>query len=120
MDQERVLSTCIVSSLDAVGYIHAGFLVPGVKVAIFAPQTPSERMAAVSAHIPTLLRVVRGIPEDEVPEFVATARAELMAAFEDASDPAVLACIQTAVGNVGVKQAEQVADLAIQYRAMAS
>ncbi len=114
MDGERVSTTVVVSPLDAMAYMQAGFETPGVEVEVFVPNTPAEKIAAVCEHIATLLRDGDELEPNEVPEFVAAAEADVWAAFEDETDPAVLVRIITAVGSTGVKQAEQVSQLALQ------
>jgi hypothetical protein len=115
MSLERpVLTTIVVSPEDAFGYMQAGWNVPGTRVEIITPRDPAQRAAAVAEHLGTLIREHQPGP-DELGEFEAAAAPDIWAAFE-APDPAVLVRIQTASGGEGVTQAEQISQLAIQYR----
>ena len=113
MDRERAYTTLVVSKRDAAGYVYAG-LIRGAKVDVHNPLTPDETEKAVAAHVMTLL-CEHQPPDDEKDDFVATARQEVRAAFDDPGDPAVLVGIHTFAGDAGVVQAQAIAELATLY-----
>lgn len=116
MSREHVFSTVIVSPEDAVAYIRAGYVI-GMNVGVFRPETLEERRKAVALHVQTLL-IGHQPPEEERDQFITIAHQEMDAAFGDPESPAVMLTFRTAAGDEGVKQANRLSELALNYLPM--
>ena len=108
---ETVANTVIVSPDEAWGYVYATLRLgtAGTRVCVVAPATEEEAIAAEALHVRDLA-LAHGGEADAA--FLQEAAAGVRGAFASPEDPAVLVRVVTAAGEIGLQQAESIAQAA--------
>jgi hypothetical protein len=79
MENKPYVHTAIVGKDLGIGYLHAGYILPGVSVEMQVPRTPEEKRALITEHVGALVHIFQ--PQDEA-EFRQEQEAELAKTFD--------------------------------------